>query len=183
MAFLAPIDNISWTWTPIDKFKQYSEQFSGFAISQPRSIASATTSSSTGVILWGLVQQNDVDDENDNTLDAHKVDSWRNINVQMIFQGIAQPTAHIELFYREFLPPINVHREMNKRKSNELIDDDCARNVVMRGKQAKRIINRNWPSPKPNQSKEFIGNVQLMAIKILVILSIPVLNIIFIGHK
>lgn len=93
LAFLIPIDSICWTLTAIDKFKVYAKQFEKYAISIPHTVN--TPAQSTAVVLWGLMREEsetsgtETDDEQANYV-------WRNINLQMIFQGVARSIVHIK---------------------------------------------------------------------------------------
>lgn len=93
LAFLIPIDSICWTLTAIDKFKVYAKQFEKYALSIPHTANVPTQS--TAVILWGLMRLEsqtsgtETDDEQPNYV-------WRNINLQMVFQGVARSIVHIE---------------------------------------------------------------------------------------
>lgn len=91
LAFLIPIDSICWTSTAIEKFKSYANRYEEYALSMPDVVQPLTKS--TAVILWGLMrQQSDTSDEDD----AHVDYVWQNINLQMIYQGVARSVVHIK---------------------------------------------------------------------------------------
>lgn len=136
MAFLVPIDCTCWSLTAIDKCKEYGEKFKEFAISIPRAVDTSTRS--TAVILWGLMR--DENDANDRTV-------WRNINLQMIFQGYARSIVHIEDLNSGFLMP-----RPNEIQSFEQQKQDDGANC----KRLRKTPNR-WLPPLPNRFKEFTG--------------------------
>lgn len=77
--------------TATDKFKAYAAQYKKYAISIPQAVDTSTPS--TAVILWGSMPLQNDDDNNE--YDDH---IWRNINLQMVFQGVARSLVHIESF-------------------------------------------------------------------------------------
>lgn len=91
--------------TAIDNFEEFADRSVELAISLPRLVG--LSSHSTAVILWG---SNEINDSS-----VHEeYYAWRNINLQMIFQGIARPTVHIDLFNHDFLLPADAKREMDQ---------------------------------------------------------------------
>lgn len=102
MAFLVPTTNNSWSLTAIDKFEEYADRFVELAITLPRVVGSSSLS--TAVILWGLNEDHD-----------SVYEKWQNINAHMIYQGVARPTVHIDLFNHDFLLPADAKREMNEQ--------------------------------------------------------------------
>lgn len=118
----------------------------------PRLIA--PSSQLTGVILWGLC-------ENVGALVAdHYI--WLNINLQMIYQGVAKPTVHIEQFNRDFSLSINAQCEMNKQAMHQTNRHECQMSAdVVNGKTINRKKHRNdfrWLAAQLCRSKEFTGN-------------------------
>lgn len=93
LAFLIPIDSICWTLTAIDKFKAYGRRFEKYAISIPHHVNQPTQSKA--VVLWGLMRQDSETSEIE-TDDEEPRYVWQNINLQMIFQGVARSIVHIK---------------------------------------------------------------------------------------
>lgn len=122
----------------IDKFQEYCERFVGFAVTIPQWLISS--SQSTGVILWGL------------ELNISETDQylWRNINLKMIFQGVALHTIHINFVDCHFMESMNVSSEMNNQQMDANIIDNM-------NKKSMKIHQRWLPSQLP-RSKEFTGN-------------------------
>lgn len=157
LAFLIPVDCICWSLTAIDKFKSYVGQFKAFAITVPPTVDTSTRS--TAVILWGLMhKQNDIID-----IDAPEAIVWRNINLQLIFQGVARSIVHIDhLSSNLFMPWLNdAHDE--PRNLSIIKRSHTNRKGQIHGVVSKKScgkVNR-WLPALPCRSKEFTGTVSI----------------------
>lgn len=117
----------------------YAEQFEEIAISVPHTVD--TSSGSTSVILWGLKRQQNVTNERN----EHQRYVWRNINLQMVFQGVARTIVHIEQLSTDFaMPRLNVNElqmfsTINKNHGNAEHHRDVA-NCKMSHKKVNRWL-------------------------------------------
>lgn len=126
LAFVAPPNTNNWSLTAIDKFNEYTKRYTEFAITIPSVVTSSVIS--IGVILWGLNKPTD------DAL-AKNEDAWENINLRLIFQGVARSTIDIDQF--QYLSKERVNFQMvNKHGSR-------------------------WSAAGPCQSIEFIGKHKL----------------------
>lgn len=150
LAFLVPIGGICWPLSAIDKFKTYASQFEKLAITIPNSINSFTQS--TAVILWGFGNRNATG------IDALEADFdvWRNLNLKMIFQGLARSNVHIaHLDPEPFVPLLNDEHQFLVAKQNHMnwqrhIDDEDDK------EKGREKVQRWLPAP-PFRTKEFKG--------------------------
>lgn len=150
LAFLAPTNNISWSSTANDTFRNYQDRFSELSVTVPRLMAPSSTS--TGIILWGL--RKNVQDMNG--LDADCSD-WTNINLQMVYQGVAQPTVPIERF-NDFLPSEDVRSEMNKQMVHHMNDECQLSDETIKGANRKKVRKCvQWLPVQLSRSIEFTG--------------------------
>lgn len=151
MAFLVPVpvDINCWSLTAIDKFKMYAKQFEKLAITIPNSVNSSTQS--TAVILWGSGDRivKDVD-----ALEA-EFNIWQNINLKMIFQGVARTNVHIKHFYPEhFVPMLNDEQQMLFAKQ---IRTNWVHHLEGDGKYKGHKKVQRWLPASPCRTKEFTG--------------------------
>lgn len=150
LAFLVPVDSITWTLTAIDKFKTYAKQFEKLTVTIPNFVNSSTRS--TPVILWGSRGDFDASD----ALEA-EFDVWRNINLQMIFQGVARTNISIERFSSEhFLSSANDNDvcQMMMPKQNHANQVDYFKENDKRNGRKKAV---RWLPTSPCSDKEFTG--------------------------
>lgn len=147
LAFLGPVDINGWSLTAIDKFKTYAQQFNNLAITIPNTVN--PSAQSTAVILWG---SRDKSTDDSDALKA-EFNVWQNVNVKMIFQGLARTNVHIEHFDTDkSLPMLNDEPKLAKHshpnRMHHLPDD---------GKEKPhKKVHRWWPAP-PCRTKEFTG--------------------------
>lgn len=156
LGFLAPTNNMSWSLTAIDTFKQYTDKrFIELAVTVPRSLA--PSSKSTGVILWGLYERNPEEVE---ALEADRY-AWLNINLEMVFQGVAKPTVPIDQFNHDFLLSTNVQNEMSEQMKHQT-NVECQLSAEdVKGKRINRKKSRKpykWLPAEISRSKDFKGN-------------------------
>lgn len=151
LAFLVPIDIHRWSLTAIDKFKAYVQQFEKLAITIPNSVNSATRS--TAVILWGSGHQSTNDSD---ALEA-EFNVWQNVNVKMIFQGLARTNVHIDHFdVQQSFPMLNDEPKMllanhsHPNRTHHLQED---------GKEKTRKRVQRWQPAPPCRTKEFAGKL------------------------
>lgn len=140
LAFVVPIDSICWSKTAIDKFKMYTKQFEQLSITIPNSVNSCAKS--TPVILWASC------DRNASAIDAldAKFDVWQNINLKMIFQGLARSNVHIAYLRQEKFGPLNndnIHHMSLTQQHHHT------------NAEHKKI--QQWSPAPPFRSKEFKG--------------------------
>lgn len=147
LAFLVPVDCICWSLTAIDKFKMYAEQFTEFAISSPHTTVNTSTTS-TAVILWGLMRKQNDSCDIDGAPEVH----WQNINLKLIFQGIARSIVHIKYLQSDAIMP-RQNEELSLLKRIHLNDE---RHVEIRSRKSVKRANR-WLPALPCRSKEFTG--------------------------
>lgn len=107
LAFIAPV-SYYWSHTSIDKFNEYAQKYTALAITIPSVVNSATES--TGVILWGFV------DRKVNASEAN-IDGWQNINLQMIFQGVARTIVDIDSFDYRSKRETNYDEQLFEKKT------------------------------------------------------------------
>lgn len=133
LAFVGPIDNVSWSNTAIDKFIAYTNQFEKLAITIPISINSCAQS--TPVILWVSCDRDAIKID---ALEA-EYDTWQNVNLKMIFQGLARSNVHIAYLSPERLMPWQT--------------DDMKQ--LQNGTNRERKKVQRWSPAPPVPSKEF----------------------------
>lgn len=151
LAFLIPVDCICWSQTAIEKFKTYAEQFKEFAVSIPHTVDTSTRS--TAVILWGLMRpQNDAYDADCNYV-------WRNINLQLIFQGVARAIVNIDQFKSNFpIPCLNdkSHIELTMKQNHTNVKRHQHGGANGRKKSCKNVPDQ-WLPALPCRSREITG--------------------------
>lgn len=145
-----------WSLTAIDKFKMYAKQFKEFAISLPRPI-DHTCAGSTPVILWGLMRRkNDISDGDEHDEQHNYV--WRNINLQMVFQGVARSIVHVEQFNSDFsmqwLNDDNERHNISTTNGNHKNIEHQRNGTNYRMPHKK--VNR-WLPAVTSRSRKFIG--------------------------
>lgn len=152
LAFLGPVDNNAWSLTAIDAFTTYCfKQHEKLAITIPNSITPSTRS--TAVILWGSGDRSTIDTDSD-ALEA-EFDVWRNINLKMIFQGLARTNVHIEYFNAEKCAPMP-----NDNQQKMLLPMQNHKNGLNRqddGKEKTHKKVQRWLPASPCPNKEFKG--------------------------
>lgn len=134
----------------IEKFKTYAAEFKEFAVSIPQTVNTSTRS--TAVILWGLMRPQNDTTENDD--DRNYV--WRNINLQMIFQGVARSIVNIEHFNSNFpIPWLNdkPHIELIEKQIHATVKHDGANGH----KKSRKNVSHEWLPAPPCRSKEITG--------------------------
>lgn len=143
LAFIAPTNSTTWSLSANDKFIEYIKRFDDLAITIP-SLINATTLS-TAVILWGRIRRHSLP----NALDADGQDDWENINLMLIYQGVARSITDIERIEHYS----RVSQNFDRCKSVQMTDDK----IVQFENQTKIYSNKKWPSVEPCTSKQFIG--------------------------
>ncbi|XP_055313250.1 uncharacterized protein LOC129574801 [Sitodiplosis mosellana] len=142
LAFIAPTNShttTAWSLSANDKFIEYTKRFDELAISIP--CLSSATSISTAVILWGLRQHRM------NALDATE-DDWENLNLMLIFQGVARSITDIEIIQHLARVP----QDFVAYPSVQLTDDK-----IVQFENHTRYSNRKWQPVEPSTTKEFVG--------------------------
>lgn len=139
LAFIVPTNSSVWSLSANDKFIEYTKHFNELAITIP-TLASAT-SLSTAVILWGLRERR-VD-----ALEAGE-DVWENLNLLLIFQGVARSTTDIELL-QDFSC---VSHDFVMYRSVQKTDDK-----IVPFKNRTKIPIWKWSPTESCTTKTFIG--------------------------
>lgn len=139
LAFIAPTNSTNWSSLANDKFIEYTQHFDDLAITIP-SLASAT-SFSTAVILWGLRKRLV------NALEANE-DDWENINLMLIFQGVARSTTDIEIVEHYSIEP----QDFIVYPTAQLTD-----NTMDWFENQTKSTDKKWRLVEPSTTKEFIG--------------------------
>lgn len=92
-------------------------------------------------------QQNDTSE-----IDEHHNYVWRNINLQMIFQGVARSIVHIDQLSTDLsMPWLNGNEMINQNHENYEHQHDG-----IKCRMLQKRVNR-WLPALPCQSKEFTG--------------------------
>lgn len=137
--------------TAIDKFKMYAKHFEKYAITIPPTVHAPTES--TAVILWGLIRQesehSDDDEEKPNYV-------WRNINLQMVFQGVARSVVHIK--HLSFNSTMSWPKGDVSPTGSLLNSSIDAKN----GKIPPKRVDR-WLPAQQCRAIEFTGNVSILS--------------------
>lgn len=139
LAFIAPTNSTTWSSSANDKFIEYTQRFDELAITIP-SLASAT-SFSTAVILWGLQKRRL------NALEANE-DDWENINLMLIFQGVARSTTDIEIIEHYSCVPEDFVLYPSAQLTN---------NTMAQFENATNNSEKKWRLVESSMTKEFIG--------------------------
>lgn len=148
MAFLVPVDIDGWSLTAIEKFETYTKQYEKLAITIPNSVSSSTRS--TAVILWGSGDRSTSDSD---ALEAES-NVWQNINLKMIFQGLARTNVHIEHF-EQFVPMLNDgQQQMLLAMQNHMKQ---IHHLQVDGKEKTHKKVQRWRPASPCRTKEFKG--------------------------
>lgn len=149
LAFLVPVHTNGWSSAAIDKFKAYVQQFNNLAISIPNLVNASTHS--TAVILWGSRDKSTNDSD---ALEA-EFNVWQNVNVKMIFQGLARTNVHIghfdtdkSLAMRDDESKMLVAKHNHPNRMHHLQDN---------GKEKPRKRVQRWRPALPCRTKEFTG--------------------------
>lgn len=152
MAFLVPVDINCWPFTAIDKFRTYGfEQYERLSITIPNEVNSSTRS--TAVILWGSGDRIASADDNDG-LEA-EFNVWRNINLKMIFQGLARTNVHIKHFDPEqTVSMFNGEQQMVMANENYT---NRVHHAQGGGKEKPNKIGKRWLPAPICRNKEFTG--------------------------
>lgn len=142
LAFIAPTNATTWSLSANDKFIEYTKRFDELAISIP--CLASVTSISTAVILWGLRRRCRM-----NALEGTAEDDWENLNLMLIFQGVARSITDIEII--EHLARAPMH--FVECRTVQLTDDK-----VVQFKNQAKYSDWRWLPAEPCTNKQFIGN-------------------------